>query len=76
MTAKAVKRARYYPKMPPMLRHETLEMYTDRLTGADQTNRVPYNHRRNRQCSIGYHNECTDPRGTRCKCPCHRRAPR
>lgn len=38
-----------------------------------KTGRVPYNHVRNRQCSIGYHDECTDPNGQRCKCPCHRR---
>ena len=66
-----MKRARYYPKMPLMLPGETLEMYTDRLTGADRTNRVPYDHRRNRQCSLGYHRECTDPRGDICECPCH-----
>jgi len=24
-----------------------------------------------RQCSIGWHAECSDPQGTRCKCTCH-----
>lgn len=24
-----------------------------------------------RQCSIGYHEECSDPEGERCKCVCH-----
>jgi|GEM_PF-5630091 hypothetical protein len=24
-----------------------------------------------RQCSIGWHAECSDPRGIRCKCTCH-----
>ena len=71
-----VRRATYYPKMPPMLPGEALDAYTDRLTGADKTDRRPYNHYRNRQCSIGYHRECTDPSGERCKCPCHRKQKR
>jgi hypothetical protein len=25
----------------------------------------------NRQCSIGYHMECSDPQGEECECPCH-----
>lgn len=25
----------------------------------------------NRQCSIGWHDECSDPEGDHCKCPCH-----
>ena len=25
----------------------------------------------NRQCSIGYHDECSDPRGDECRCQCH-----
>jgi hypothetical protein len=63
--------------MPPALPGESDDAYTDRLTGADRTGRVPYDHRRNRQCSIGYHGECserriTDPSITRnCECPCH-----
>lgn len=36
---------------------------------------IPYDHTRNRQCSIGYHNECSDPRGESCECPCHRQPP-
>ena len=63
--------ATYYPKMPPMLPGENGDEYTDRLTGADKTRRVPYNHRRNRQCALGWHHECTDPVGIRCECPCH-----
>lgn len=55
--------------MPPMLPAETLEQYTDRLTGADGGT-PPYPEHRNRQCSIGYHDECTDTKG-KCKCPCH-----
>jgi hypothetical protein len=66
-----VERGRWYPTMPPMLDGETIEQYTDRLTGADGTNRVPYDHHRNRQCRIGWHQECSDPQGVTCKCPCH-----
>lgn len=29
----------------------------------------------NRQCSIGYHEECSDPDGETCRCPCHVFAP-
>lgn len=61
----------YIPPLPPMLDGETAAQYTDRLTGADGTGRVPYKERRFRQCSIGYHGECTDPEGKECKCPCH-----
>ena len=64
----------YYPEMPPVFDGETAAQYTDRLTGADGTNRVPYNHRRKRQCSIGWHNECSDPDGEECECPCHKAA--
>lgn len=66
-----VERARHWPQMPPALPGETDDAYTDRLTGADGTGRVPYDHPRNRQCSIGWHSECSDPAGERCKCPCH-----
>ncbi|HTY35375.1 hypothetical protein [Mycobacterium sp.] len=58
-----------------MLPGETPDAYTDRLTGADRTNRRPYDHRRNRQCSIGYHDECSDPVGETCECPCHMTPP-
>jgi hypothetical protein len=67
-TPPADDRQRWYPGMPPALPDETDEQYTDRLTGADRTGRVPYDHHRNRQCSIGWHNECT---GGGCECPCH-----
>lgn len=67
----AVVRARYYPEMPPGLPGETDAQYTERLTGADRTERRPYDHCRNRQCSIGYHEECSDPAGEICECPCH-----
>lgn len=62
---------RYYPEMPPALPGETNIQYTDRLSGADGTGRSPYDHRRFRQCSIGFHDECSDPTGEQCECPCH-----
>lgn len=68
-----MKRHRYYPKMPPMLKGETCDQYADRLTGADRTDRVPYDHRRYRQCSLGWHRECSDSKGRVCECPCHRK---
>lgn len=66
-----IERGRWYPEMPPSLPGEDDGAYTDRLTGADGTDRRPYDHKRNRQCSIGYHDECSDPKGEVCKCPCH-----
>ena len=63
---------RFYPDMPPALEGETADQYTNRLTGADKSGNRPYDHRRNRQCSIGYHDECSDPEGESCGCPCHR----
>lgn len=65
---------RWYPNLPPQLQDESIAEYTDRLTGADGTDRVPFDHPRNRQCSIGWHGECSDPAGEECKCPCHRLA--
>jgi hypothetical protein len=69
--AETTERARHFPEMPPKLDGEDAGQYTDRLTGADGTGRVPYDHPRNRQCSIGFHEECSDPAGKHCKCPCH-----
>lgn len=66
-----VERARWFPEKPPALPGESDDAYTDRLTGADRTGRVPYDHSRNRQCSIGWHGECSDPAGASCECPCH-----
>ena len=64
-------RARYFPQMPPDLPGEDNDAYTNRLTGALGEDRRPYDHPRNRQCSIGYHGECSNPSGRVCKCPCH-----
>lgn len=71
MPDEAVVRAKWYPDMPPKLDGETDYQYTDRLTGADKTDRVPYDHSRRRQCSIGWHGECSDFDGADCKCPHH-----
>lgn len=74
-----VERARWYPDMPPALPGEDDDAYTDRLTGADRTGRVPYDHRRNRQCSIGWHEECSEngvpAESRRCQCPHHEEQP-
>lgn len=66
-----VERGRHYPDVAPSLPGETDAQYTDRLTGADGTGRRPYDHDRNRYCSIGYHLKCSDPNGESCECPCH-----
>jgi hypothetical protein len=71
MTATEVERGRWYPAPPPALDGENVNAHTDRLTGAGRTGRSPYDHRRNRQCSIGWHSECTDPAGETCQCPHH-----
>jgi hypothetical protein len=71
MAARQVRRDRWYPEMPPMLDGEDPDAYADRLTGADGTGRVPYDHSRWRQCSLGWHEECSDPSGDDCQCPCH-----
>lgn len=47
------------------------DQYTDYCTGADGTRKQPYQRQRNRQCSIGWHGECSDPAGEECGCPCH-----
>lgn len=65
----------------PIAAKEAGVEYTDYLTGAHKAG--PFNHaddgskdyvytpKRNRQCSIGYHGECSDPEGETCGCPCH-----
>lgn len=67
-----VPKGRWYPKMPPTLDGEDAARYTNRLTGVYGADQVPYDHQRNRQCSIGWHNQCSDPNGYDCECPCHR----
>jgi hypothetical protein len=67
-----VEKGRWYPAMPPALPGEDDGAYTDRLVGCAGEDMRPYDHRRNRQCSIGWHAECSDPAGVQCECPCHR----
>lgn len=69
---------RWYPNRPPALPGEDADAYTNRLTGADGTGRRPFDHRRRRQCSIGWHDECSDrdnlgaiDKAEGCGCPCH-----
>lgn len=63
----------WYPAGPPMLPGESAESYTNRLTGALGRDVRPYDHSRNRQCSIGYHMECSDREHSgQCECPCHK----
>ncbi len=59
--------------MPTWLSGESVSAYTDRLTGADG-GATPFDHKRFRQCSIGWHDECSDPDGDECECPCHQEA--
>jgi hypothetical protein len=44
---------------------ETLEARTDRLRATGASLGL------NRQCSIGWHDECSDPQGDTCRCLCH-----
>lgn len=61
-------RGTWYPTPPPSLPGETDDTYTNRLL---DPNRAPYNHSRKRQCSLGYHTECSDQAGATCQCPHH-----
>lgn len=66
-------KGRWYPEMPPALPGEDNGEYTNRLIGARGPDLVPYDHMRRRQCSIGWLDECSDPAGEDCECPCHRK---
>jgi hypothetical protein len=66
-----IERGRWYPSPAPGLDGESDDAYTDRLAGANGTDRRPYDHPRSRECSIGWHSECSDPSGAVCKCPHH-----
>jgi hypothetical protein len=72
MAATEVVKGRWYPMSAPALPGETPETWTDRVLGFQGKELIPYDHRRNRQCSIGYHDECSDPNGISCECPCHK----
>jgi hypothetical protein len=79
MSSTTVEVGRWYPSPAPALDRESDAAYTDRLTGADQANRRPYDHPRNRECSIAFHNTCSErgyhPGTGNCQCPCHSDAP-
>lgn len=58
------------------MRVEMLALYPPRDGESDTewTNRVlshSREHEVNRQCSIGWHDECSDPSGDSCQCICH-----
>jgi len=59
MTADTAAKARWFPRQPPAYDGEDDDAYTNRLTGADGGG-GPYDHARNRQCSIGWHDECSE----------------
>lgn len=60
-------KGKHYPEMPPMLEGETDFEYANRLLSKDG---YPYDHRRFRNCALGWHADCSDS-GCECKCPCH-----
>lgn len=67
-----VVKGRWYPNGAPLLPGETDETWTDRMLGANGEDQRPYDHSRNRQCSIGWHEECSDRNHSgQCGCPCH-----
>lgn len=55
-----VEQRRWYPSPAPALDGETDDGYTSRLAGACGPAAIPYDHVRNRQCSIGWHLECSE----------------
>lgn len=74
MSEKTVVVGRWYPSTAPVLDGEDSDAYTDRVTGADGSGLRPYDHVRYRQCSIGWHMECSRWRSNpaaECACPCH-----
>jgi hypothetical protein len=73
-------KARHYPEMPPLFDGEDSDHYSNRLIGVYGKDAYPYDHVRNRQCSLGWHSECSereipDPGERRCQCPCHEPSP-
>lgn len=68
-------KARHYPNMPPLLDGEDNDHYSNRMVGVYGPDAYPYDHVRNRQCALGWHNECSDRNvlgsERRCECPCH-----
>lgn len=74
MTTTTVTKGRWYPSPAPALDGEDSDTYSDRLIGVHGEDQRPYDHPRNRQCSIGWHTECSERRSLvpkNCRCPCH-----
>jgi len=59
----------YYPEPPPHRDGESDDEYTNRMLGKNS----PYDHHRYRQCSIGWHSECSQngAKSGQCECPHH-----
>lgn len=63
--------AKWYPDPCPRFDNETDDAFTNRLSRHGSTN--PYNHKRFRECSLGYHLTCScnHGRNSGCECPHH-----
>lgn len=61
----------WYPVPPPARTGEGQVSYTERMLGRNG-HVSPFDHERNRQCALGFHNECSDKTGVTCRCPHHR----
>lgn len=61
---------RKFPRLPPRKPGESNNAYTNRLTGADGKGGA-YKENRFRACCMGWHDDCIDPYGEDCECPCH-----
>lgn len=68
--------AAWYPDPCPAMTDEDDDAYTKRLTGYTSRRpggQYPYDHRRYRECSLGYHLTGSCRRGeSDCECPCHK----
>ncbi len=53
------------PSLYPPFANETDEAWTKRLLSLSPEYQI------NRQCSLNYHEECSDPQGESCQCLCH-----
>lgn len=53
------------PSLYPPFKDETDSAWTARLLG------LAREYGTNRQCSINWHEECSDPQGESCQCYCH-----
>lgn len=53
------------PSLYPQRADESPEAWTNRVLSHSREHSV------NRQCSINWHEECSDPRGESCQCLCH-----